>query len=209
MRLGSFGAPRAFVFLACGLGWAGAWVGGCVAYGSTSARQLQPGDPVRAETARLPLALTIDYQGPEGRDLQSTRQVREAALEALAASREFRLAEREEGGHVLALHLASERNERVWLTVLCVLSATLLPAMVTEELELTAELRAPSGQVLGERRLRMQQTSVVELFMVFGMPFAWESKVRGELFRALLLDLLDWAGGLAGARVAPAPAPPG
>jgi len=183
-----------------------------VAFGSTSARPLPAAEPPAeavAPEALLPLAVTIDYQGPEGRDLQGTRQVRAAAVEVLAASPSFRLADRAEGGHVLALHLASERKGRVWLTVLCVLSGTVLPAMVTEELLITAELRDPSGQVLGERKLTMEQTSVVELFMLFGMPFAWEGKIRLGLFCEVLRDLVDWAGGLTGQAAAPAPVPPG
>ena len=185
----------------------GLGLGGCVAWGTTTAR-LPPASDLEVPSAgeRRALRLAIDYQAPGGRDLQGTRQVREAALEALAGDRRFRLAERGEDAFVLALQLASERDERVWLTVLCILTATVLPAMVTEELDITAELRSPTGELLGERKLAMRQTSMVELFMLFGMPFAWEGKVRGELFRAVLADLLAWSGELTGG-VAPTVAP--
>jgi hypothetical protein len=187
-------SARRFVCLAVAFALS-AGLAGCVAWGSTTARPPPdaPAGSLPPVGARLPLGLAIDFQGPGGRDLAGIRQVRLAAEAVFAASPVFLLTGRELAAHVLAVHLASTREERVWLTVLCILSGSLLPAVVSEQVDITAELRGPGGRVLGERKLGLSQTSMVQLFGLFGMPFAWESTVRGNLFQDVLRDLLGWA----------------
>jgi hypothetical protein len=117
------------------------------------------------------------------------------------------------GNEHYTLTLTVDNNGKMGLAILtavfCGLTLTVLPAFAIDEFKIVAELRDRSGTVIGKRRLDHKMTTVIEFFMLFGMPFASPFHASSKMLTVLSRDLAVWTWEtIKNPTAAPPPPPP-
>jgi hypothetical protein len=122
---------------------------------------------------------------------KAERQVFGHATEVVSRSRRFVLAEASESAdYRLAVRVVDSGNANTLGAVLSGLTLTILPSWATDKYDIVASLRNKTGPALATRRIHQELTMVIQLFMLFGMPFASPSQVSEQMWQQVFEDLL-------------------
>jgi hypothetical protein len=94
--------------------------------------------------------------------------------------------------YALSVDVLDDGSPNIPLAVLSGLTLTVLPAVAVDDFTVTARLLAPDGKAIGDRVLRQKMTTLIQLFMVFGMPAASPRTVEKDLFVGVFRDVALW-----------------
>jgi hypothetical protein len=116
------------------------------------------------------------------------------------------------GNEHYTLVLTVDNNGKMGLAILtavfCGLTLTILPAFAIDEFKIVAQLKDRGGNVIGTRRLDHKMTTVIEFFMLFGMPFASPIHAGNKMLTTISRDLAVWTWEtIRNPTAAPPPAP--
>lgn len=176
---------------------------GCVAWQSGDVRTLP--DPLfgpehRAAGARkpVPLVLSVSYDAT-GVDMDRGARTKRVDLllsrahDVFDDGDQFDLKDAQEGhDYALAVDVMDEAWPNTALAVVSGLTLTVIPAVSWDTFTITATLRSPDGSQLGHRQIRQEETMLVQLFTIFGMPFAAPTNVDQKLWIGVFRDLALW-----------------
>jgi hypothetical protein len=176
-------------------------LGGCIGAQSTAAREFPSFPPeglAQGAPANVLLTVTFTASGMPGSE--KLRQFQDAKIEDLAEN-----LLNQTGGVRVALN-PSEAQYRLALKVndmgggraaeiartISYILLTVPPSWVTQEYTTVAELTGPSGNLVAQRRDVHSLTTITELFLLLGMPFAGVEDAHQEMWTAVLKDVSVW-----------------
>jgi hypothetical protein len=171
--------------------------GGCVSWHGGAAREIDPFPTAAMQGApRRSLWLDVEYRVGGVRDLFYPEEKRDRFRERLLKVGHELLYESKRFGTGLPnisyhLHVKSVNsgNPNRGLAVLSGLTLLVIPAVATDYYDIEATLRDPFGRTIAVRRLRQELTTVFQVLMLFGMPFANPWQVQHRMWTSIFQDL--------------------
>jgi hypothetical protein len=171
--------------------------GGCVAWYEGTARKVEPFPTAAMQTApRRALSIEMHYRLPPRKDPflpEKKREYRQSLLakianEVVRESKSF--VGSPLGQYRLNVLVLNSGSYSMALTILSGLTLLVVPAVATDVFDVEATLEDAFGRTIAVRHLRQEQTTLIELFMLFGMPFAslWQTEHR--MWTQVFQDLL-------------------
>jgi hypothetical protein len=174
---------------------------GCIGVQSNVAREFRPFPPQGLASSAPPnVLLTVTFTASGMPATEKLRSFQDAKLKDMGE----RLLN--ETGAVRAAMNPSDAQYRLALKVndqgggqaaeiariVTYVTFTVLPSWVTQEYTTVAELTGPTGKVVATRRDVHSLTTITELFLVLGMPFAGVADTHQAMWTAVLQDLSVW-----------------
>jgi hypothetical protein len=197
--------------LAAGLGQLG-----CIAWQGGMARKIDP-FPTAAMQKEPPSSIAIDVKFsvprlsfPPAALAKAAAELQGKAMSVAARSRRFVPSTMPQtADYHLTLQIRDDGSPNVVLAVLSGLTLTVLPAWASDDYDIVATLQDRTGQVVGTHHLQQSQTMLIELLMIFGMPFASPHSVQERLWKQVFEDVFTFCDEEVRRRgAAPPPGPP-
>lgn len=192
-------SPRGRGWGRLALSWVAALVlahlGGCVSWHAGELRDV-PWPPQMERAVELPkLALDIRFDTSMDHTFESggVTRILDVAIPTIEQSGLFEVATLAEADYQLAVKVFDEAHPRLALAVISGITLGIFPAVASDDYAIEAVLRDSAGGVVAKREIEESLTTVLQLFMVFGMPFAPPGKASESLWRTLWRDLVTWA----------------
>ena len=73
------------------------------------------------------------------------------------------------------------------------ITLTVIPGYAADHFKVVATLKNKAGNVLGKYEINQTSSTLFQLFMVFGMPFAYPKKVSEQMWHQIFGDVLVWS----------------
>jgi hypothetical protein len=196
---------------------------GCISTQSGNARIFEAYPPAqmtagKTTAARVPVGVDLTWRAlgqpvDAGQPNSLPGRFKQRLVTAYEETGLFLLNPDKVGNEQYTLTLTVDNTGRMGLAVatavFCGLTLTLLPAFAIDEFKIVAELRDRGGTVIGKRRLDHKMTTVIEFFMLFGMPFASPIHATGNMMTTIARDLAVWTWeAIKSPMAAPPPPPP-
>lgn len=174
---------------------------GCIAFHSGDARLIDPYPPeaLQAKPAKpKTVAMETRYQLV---GMTTTDSMRQSAVDNIEGWAENIISEtgyfrysvdKKTADYVLVMNVRDDGEPNVGLAMLSGFTLTIIPAFATDAFTITCELRDHAGNNIGERRIKQKMTTVIQLLMMFGTPFASPKQVSERMWRQVLQDVTVW-----------------
>lgn len=190
---------------------------GCISWQSGDVRTLpEPlfgADKAPAAEKLIPLTLNVRYDAynvdvePAART-KAIDNIEGWARQVLQSEDQFSFGWASGPAYALSVDVVDDASPNVMLAVLSGVTLTVLPAVAVDDFTITARLKAPDGKPLGKHVVRQKMTTLIQLFMIFGMPVATPRTVEKELFEGVFRDVGLWTRDAVVKHKAGAAAPP-
>lgn len=184
-------------------------LGACVSWHSGELRDVPwpPPAELRAEQPpKLALEIRFDTSASHTYESGGVTQLLDVAIPTIEESGLFEVATRREADYHLQVKVFDDAHPRLGLAILSGITLTLFPAVASDYYTIEAVLKDRAGRVIAERRTEETVTTMIQLFMLFGLPFAPPGRAGEAMLHMLWQDLVTWAWEAANvARGAPPP----
>jgi hypothetical protein len=174
---------------------------GCIAFHSGNARLIDPYPPnALQEKQNKPVTVAMQTRF-QVVGMITTDSHRQSAVDNIEGWAEdiinetgyFQYAvDKTTSDYVLVMNVRDEGNPNLALSFLSGFTLTILPTFATDSYIITCELRDHAGKKIGERKIEQEMTTIIELLMIFGTPFASPKQVSERMWRQTLKDVTVW-----------------
>jgi hypothetical protein len=169
---------------------------GCVAWQGGSARKIDP-FPTAAMQTEPPVSMAVDVNyrifgmnPPPAALLKAATDLRGKALGVAARSRRFMVpGPQQPADFHLDLQIADQASPHIPLAILSGLTLTVLPAWASDDFDIVGTLQDRTGRVVATYHAQQGQTVLIQLLMVFGMPFASPGATGDRLWNQVFEDV--------------------
>jgi len=98
----------------------------------------------------------------------------------------------DEPEYTLKVTVANEGNPRIWMAVISGITLTILPAVASDYFTIDVALSHRDGRTLGKQQIKQDVTTLIQFFMLFGMPFAHPGKAINSMWEEVTVEVADW-----------------
>ncbi len=175
---------------------------GCMAFQHNAVRQFPSFPPARTQGLAGPhptLAIQASFQVV---GLNVTNDMRQTAVDHFTAWAEdaYRQAgyftmqrDASSADYRLVLRVRDDGSPNFALAILAGFTMLVVPAVASDQFTTEGDLVTKAGNVLGTYRTNHSMTTVMEILLMFGMPFAWPRSVEKEMWTAITRDMAVWS----------------